>query len=65
METIFKEKDIIEKLKELPLSYRQEVIDFIDYLHLKMTKKETLYLSEKALSKGWLLPEEDEAWKDL
>ena len=65
METIFKEKDIIEKLKELPLSYRQEVIDFIDYLHLKMTKKETLYLSEKALSKEWLLPEEDEAWKDL
>ena len=65
METNLKEKDIIAKLKELPLSYRQEILDFIDYLHLKMRKKETLYLSEKALSKEWLLPEEDEAWKDL
>ncbi len=65
METNLKERDIIEKLKELPLSYWQEVVDFIDYLHLRMRKKETLYLSEKSLSKEWLLPEEDEAWKDL
>lgn len=25
----------------------------------------THYASEKALSKDWLTPEEDEAWKDL
>jgi len=26
---------------------------------------ETMLLSEKSLAKDWLLPEEDEAWKDL
>ncbi len=65
MATVLREKDIIQKLKELPASYKQEVIDFIDYLNLKARNKETLYLSEKTLSKEWLLPEEDEAWKDL
>ena len=27
--------------------------------------KETVLLSEELLAKDWLLPEEDEAWKDL
>ncbi len=59
------EKVILEKLKQLPLSYWKEVIDFIEFLKSKIEKNETLLLSEKALAKDWLLPEEDEAWKDL
>jgi len=66
MERGFKEEEkIIEKIRELPVSYRNQLIDFIEYLRLKAQRKETLYLSEKSLSKDWLLPEEDEAWKDL
>ncbi|WP_281054736.1 hypothetical protein [Thermodesulfatator indicus] len=41
------------------------MIDFIEFLKLKIEKNETLFLSEKSLAKEWLLPEEDEAWKDL
>jgi len=59
------EEGLIEKVRELPLHYKKQLIDFIEYLQLKAQKKETLYLSEKSLSKDWLLPEEDEAWKDL
>ena len=56
---------LVEKIRELPLTYRKQVIDFIEYLQLKAPRKETLYLSEKSLSRDWLLPEEDEAWKNL
>ena len=56
---------LVEKIRELPLTYRKQVIDFIEYLQLKAQRKETLYLSEQSLSKDWLLPEEDEAWKNL
>ncbi|CAD7771698.1 MAG: hypothetical protein KIIPBIDF_00302 [Candidatus Methanoperedenaceae archaeon GB50] len=56
---------LVEKIRELPLIYRKQVIDFIEYLQLKAQRKETLYLSEKSLSRDWLLPEEDEAWKNL
>ncbi len=59
------ERIILEKLKQLPPIYWKEVIDFIEFLKLKIEKKETLFLSEKSLTKDWLLPEEDEAWKDL
>ncbi|NPA39205.1 MAG: DUF2281 domain-containing protein [Thermodesulfobacteria bacterium] len=59
------EKIILEKLKQLPPKYWQEVIDFIDFLKSKIEKNETLFLSEKSLAKDWLLSEEDEAWKDL
>ena len=59
------ERIILEKLKQLPLSYWKEVIDFIEFLKSKIEKNETLFLSEKSLAKDWLLPEEDEVWKDL
>ena len=66
MEIKFKDEEmLLEKIKELTLSYWNEVIDFIEYLQLKIKKRETLYLSEQSLSKDWLLPEEDEAWKNL
>lgn len=53
------EERLVEKIRELPLTYRKQVIDFIEYLQLKAQRKETLYLSEKSLSRDWLLPEED------
>jgi len=59
------EKIILKKLRELPSSYLKEVVDFIEFLKSKVEKNETLFLSEKSLAKDWLLPEEDEAWKDL
>ena len=59
------EKIILEKLKQLPSVYWKEVVDFIEFLKLHDKKNETLFLSEKSLAKDWLLPEEDEAWKDL
>ena len=65
MQTTEYEKIILEKLKQLPPYSWKEVIDFIEFLNSKIEKKETLFLSEKSLAKDWLLPEEDEAWKDL
>ena len=62
------EKLILDKINKLPLEYKQELMDFIDYLLIKannIKKNETLLLSEKSLAKDWLKPEEDEAWKDL
>ena len=59
------EKIILEKLNQLPSFCWKEVIDFIEFLKLKIEKNESLFLSEKSLAKDWLLPEEDEAWKDL
>ena len=60
-----REKIILNKVKELPPYYLQELLDFIEYLQLKAKRRETLFLSEIALAKDWLLHEEDEAWKDL
>jgi len=59
------EKILLKKISELPLLYKKQLIDFIEYLRLKVQKNETLYLSEQSLSKDWLRSEEDEAWKDL
>jgi hypothetical protein len=59
------EEIILEKLRQLPPMYWKEVINFIEFLRLKIEKNETLFLSEKSLAKDWLSPEEDEAWKDL
>jgi len=59
------EEILLNKIKELPPIYLREIIDFIEYLKSKTEKNETLYLSEQSLAKDWLLPEEDEAWKDL
>ena len=39
------EKVVLEKLKQLPPMYWKEVIDFIEFLKLKIQKNETLFLS--------------------
>jgi hypothetical protein len=45
----------------------EEVVDFVEYLKQKQLRKipETMLLSESALAKDWLSPEEDEAWANL
>jgi len=43
------EKIVLEKLKQLPPMYWKEVIDFIEFLKLKIQKNKTLFLSEKNL----------------
>jgi len=60
-EKIFKE---IENVSESCLG---EVLDFIRFLEMKEAERtmELAIASETALKKGWLRPEEDEAWKSL
>ena len=51
----------------MPYPLLIEVLDFLRFLREKSIrqKMETALLSEKSLRRDWLLPEEDEAWKDL
>lgn len=61
-------KDILYKeIEGFPENMLDEVLDFVEYLKLKVSKDklEATLLSELALNKDWLLPEEDEAWKNL
>ena len=58
---------LIRELENLSPTFVQEVLDFIRFLKNKTVKEhlETALLSESALRKDWLCPEEDEAWRDL
>lgn len=59
---------VVEIIKQLPYN---EIIKLSEVLkketkHKKKNDKILTYLaSEEVLSKDWLLPEEDKAWKDL
>jgi len=56
---------IIRELRRLPASLLDEVLDFVQFVHLKAVENETAIASESSLGKDWLRPEEDEAWRDL
>jgi hypothetical protein len=62
---------LIEKIEKLPTYLLEEVANYIDYIEFKEAKENRLKIeditlaSEKSLSKDWLKPEEDEAWKHL
>ena len=58
---------VVHEIEELPLSLLQEVLNFIRFLKARVAQErlETALLSETALQKDWLRPEEDEAWRDL
>lgn len=63
-----KEKElVIAEIEDLPTPFLQEVLDFVRFLKGKVARErlETALLSEPALSRDWLRPEEDEAWRDL
>jgi hypothetical protein len=63
-----KEKEVvIREIQNLPPDLLQEVMDFVRFLKGKAAQENmgTAVLSEAALAKDWLRPEEDEAWRDL
>jgi hypothetical protein len=58
---------VVHEVEELPVYLLEEVLDFIRFLKTRVAQErlETALLSETALRKDWLRPEEDEAWRDL
>jgi hypothetical protein len=61
-------KRVVDLVKQLPYDEKLKLSEVLE----KETKQKpqndkvlTHFASEKALAKDWLLPEEDEAWKDL
>lgn len=58
---------VVHEVEELPVYLLQEVLDFIRFLKTRVAQErlETALLSETALQKDWLRPEEEEAWRDL
>lgn len=60
-------EQILKEIEVFPEPYLEEILDFIYFLKSKASKNrmETALLSEPILSRDWLSPEEDDAWKDL
>lgn len=57
---------LIRELKEAPEPLLDEVLDFVKFLKYKNVERlESALLSETALAKDWLSPEEEQAWQDL
>ncbi len=64
---MFSKELILDEMEQMPEPLLEEVLDFIRFLKTKVLKKKlgTALASESSLSKDWLTPEEDEAWRDL
>lgn len=62
-----RKETLILELEDLPADLLQKVLDFVQSLKTRTTQEhlETIFLSESALRKDWLRPEEDEAWQSL
>ncbi len=61
-------KQVFELVKQLPDSEKLKLRDLLSKETTHMSENDvvlTHFASESVLSKDWLLPEEDEAWKDL
>jgi hypothetical protein len=58
---------ILKELAKTPEETLVLVLSFIQFLNITQTQEslETALLSESALGRDWLLPEEEEAWQDL
>jgi hypothetical protein len=57
---------IIKEIENLPEPMLAEVLDFVRFLEQKKSDMLDTYIqSESSLAKEWLLPAEDEAWKNL
>lgn len=58
---------LIQEIEQTPDFLLDEVLDFVQFLKAKhvQDKLEISLMSESALAKDWLKPEEDEAWQDL
>jgi len=64
---VSKKEILIQEIEQVPESYLDEVLDFVQFLKSKIIKEklDTVIASESSLRKDWLLPEEDEAWQSL
>jgi hypothetical protein len=60
----FKSFDSSTQIRRIIIS-SQENVTFNSNDCINFSPYSPMLASEKALSKTWLLPEEDEAWKDL
>jgi hypothetical protein len=61
-------KERIEReLQQVPEPLLEQVLTFVRFLKAQRVQEqmEATLLSESALQKDWLRPEEDEAWRDL
>jgi hypothetical protein len=60
-------ESIYREIELIPENYLEEVLDFIHFIKRKASteRMEAAILSESALAKDWLSPEENEAWDDL
>ncbi|HAX78872.1 MAG TPA: DUF2281 domain-containing protein [Cyanobacteria bacterium UBA11372] len=58
---------LLNSLEQTPEFMLPELLDFLQFLKMKHIQHnlEISILSESALGKDWLKPEEDEAWQDL
>ncbi len=62
-----KKDTIISELNNLPEALIDEILDYINFLKNRSLKEKMKLslMSEPSLSKDWLKPEEDKAWRDL
>jgi len=62
-----KRQTVQQAVEDVPDAYLDEVLDFVGFLKRRIARDaySTAVVSESALTKDWLRPEEDEAWKDL
>lgn len=59
---------LLKTIEELPPDTLDEVVDFVEFVKARCKKEDdwgphdAMLLSEAALAREWLTPEEDEAW---
>ena len=60
-------REVMGEIEELSEPLLEEVLHFVRFLKSQASQErfEAALLSETALRKDWLRPEEDEAWCDL
>lgn len=59
---------VVDIIKQLPYNDKIKLIELLEEETSEMPENDKIqshFASEKVLAKDWLLPEEDEAWKDL
>ena len=59
---------VVDIIKQLPYSEKLKLSEVLKKETKQKLENDTIithFASEKVLAKDWLLPEEDEAWKDL
>ena len=62
-----KKELLINELNQVPEPFIDEVLDFVHFLKMKVTKEmlDTAIASESSLKKDWLRTEEEKAWQGL